>query len=217
MKERPDGYVPAAGYDWLLPLYDPLVRLLDREGALQPMLLEAAQIRESHRVLDVGCGTGTFVAYLKSRQPDATVVGLDGDPKVLAIARRKATERALDIRLDLGLAYEMPYADGSFDRAVSSLVFHHMNREHKGRALAEIQRVLAPGGLFLLTDFGPPLTRWNRVLAHFSSHGASLRDKVDDRLPTMLEKAGFESVLEIDRRSTIVGSMWTYRGRKTEA
>ena len=55
MKARPDDYKPAAGHDWLLPLYDPLTRLLDRGGAERRKFLAAAQIGASDRVLDVGC------------------------------------------------------------------------------------------------------------------------------------------------------------------
>ena len=216
MSERPEHYKPAAGHDWLLPLYDPLTRLLDRGGAARRKFLEAAQIGASDRVLDVGCGTGTFVVLLKAERPGATVVGLDGDPKALAIARRKASQGGLDIRFDENLAYEMPYAEGSFDRAVSSLVFHHMTTDHKLGSLAEVYRVLAPGGLFLLMDFGPPLTGWNRFIGRFSHHGLSMQDNVEGELPGMLAKVGFLDVEVVDSRPSAVGSMWTYRAHKAE-
>ena len=89
MSARREGYIPAAGYDWLLPLYDPVLRLLLREERAKRQLLEQAEVRPGHRVLDVGCGTGTLVILVKTECPEAQVVGLDGDPKALALARRR--------------------------------------------------------------------------------------------------------------------------------
>src|SRR5258708_1611032 len=57
-------YLPAAGRDWLLPLYDPFVKLLGGDAA-RKALLDQAAIRASQRVLDIGCGTGTLVVMIK--------------------------------------------------------------------------------------------------------------------------------------------------------
>jgi ubiquinone/menaquinone biosynthesis C-methylase UbiE len=83
------GYVPALSFDALTRFYDPLVALTLRERKLKGRLLEQARIAPGHAVLDVGCGTGTLALMAKQREPRARVVGLDGDPAVLAIARRK--------------------------------------------------------------------------------------------------------------------------------
>ena len=82
-------YLPAAGHDWSLPLYDPIVKLLGGDAA-RKALLEQAALRPGQRVLDVGCGTGTLATLIKQLYPDVEVVGLDPDPKALARARRKA-------------------------------------------------------------------------------------------------------------------------------
>jgi methylase of polypeptide subunit release factors len=88
MPLRPEGYIPAAEHDWLLPLCDPVLRLLFHEQELRRTLLAQAEVRPGHRVLDIGCGTGTFVLLLKTECPDAEVFALDGDTKALAVARR---------------------------------------------------------------------------------------------------------------------------------
>ena len=82
-------FLPAAGRDWLLPFYDPFVKLLGGDQARQ-RLLDQAALQDGHRVLDIGCGTGTFAVLIKRVHPDVEVVGLDPDPKALARAHRKA-------------------------------------------------------------------------------------------------------------------------------
>src|SRR5207249_10176352 len=94
MMESSRTYFPAAGHDWSLPLYDPIVKLLGGDAARRA-LLEQAGLRPGQRVLDVGCGTGTLATLIKQLYPDVAVVGLDPDPKALARARRKAAPARL--------------------------------------------------------------------------------------------------------------------------
>jgi ubiquinone/menaquinone biosynthesis C-methylase UbiE len=67
--------------------------------------------------------------------PNAKIIGIDGDPTVLAIARAKAEQRGACITFDEGMAYQVPYLDGSFERVVSSLMFHHLTTDDKLRVL----------------------------------------------------------------------------------
>src|SRR5438046_2380861 len=159
-------YLPAAGHDWFLPLYDPFVKLVGGDRARRA-LLEQAGVRSGQRVLDVGCGTGTLAVLIKRLHPDVDVVGLDPDPKALARARRKAEREAVSIRLDRGFSDELPYSAASFDLVFSSLMFHHLSAEEKGPTLREIRRVLRPGGFLHLLDFGG---RALRVPRHTSPH-----------------------------------------------
>jgi ubiquinone/menaquinone biosynthesis C-methylase UbiE len=214
MSARPEGYVPAAGHDWLLPLYDPLCRVLFREDALRREILAHADITPGCRLLDLGCGTGTQAILAKQIHPDAEVVGVDGDEKVLAIARRKAERAGVAVALDLGFATALPYADARFDRVISSLVIHHLVEADKRRALSEILRVLAPGGAFVLADFGPPVTALERIVAKLFLRGQHARENLEGRLPAMLREAGFSRVEELAQRSIGVGRLWTWRARE---
>ena len=85
-------YLPAAGHDWLLPLYDSFVKLLGGEAA-RKTLLDQATMQPSFRLLDIGCGTGTLAILIKRLHPGVDVVGLDPDPKALARAKRKSGTR----------------------------------------------------------------------------------------------------------------------------
>src|ERR687895_68289 len=96
---RPEGYIPALGHDLLTPLYDPLLRWLMREERFKRRLIEQADVRGGHSVLDLGCGTGTLTMMVKQTNPDAEVVGLDGDVNVLKIARAKADKAGVRLLL----------------------------------------------------------------------------------------------------------------------
>ena len=148
-------FVPGMGVEWLLPLYDPLTRLLGLDGSRRDLLLQA-DLRSGHRVLDIGCGTGSLVVLVKRLFPDVEVVGVDPDEKALARATRKAQRFGANIQFDRGFSDRLDYPDASFDRVFSSFMFHHLERDEKARTLREIRRVLkADGGLHLLDFAGP--------------------------------------------------------------
>lgn len=155
MPESGRGYLPAAGHDWFLPLYDPFVKLLGGDRARRALLDQSA-IRPGHHVLDIGCGTGTFVVLIKRLHPNVEVVGLDPDSKALARATRKAERDGVSIRFDQGFAGRLPYPDASFDRVFSSFMFHHLPAEEKEPTLREARRALKPGGSLRMLDFGGP-------------------------------------------------------------
>jgi len=208
------GYLPALKYRWLTPLYDPVIRVAFRESTIKERLVEEAAIKGGQKVLDLGCGTGTLVLLLKRAQPDATVVGIDGDPEVLQIARRKAALSGLEIVLDRGMAYALPYPDESFDVVLTSLVLHHLTREDKARALREVSRVLRPGGSFHAADFGKPQNALMRSLAIVSELLEETKDGVEGRLPEMFRAAGLSGVEETAKFMTPLGTVSLYRARK---
>ena len=83
---------------------------------------------------------------------------------MLGKARRKTDEARARVRFDHGLAQELPYQGVSFDRVVSSLLFHHLNRGQKADAAQEAFRILRPGGQFHIADWGKPSDRLVRLL-----------------------------------------------------
>ena len=97
------------------------------------------------RVLEVGSGTGRFLAALGGR---ARAWGVDPAPEMLEVARGRAHAAGLK----LGTAEELPFKDGWFERAVMWLVVHLLDRP---RAFAELHRVLAPDGRLAIATFDP--------------------------------------------------------------
>jgi SAM-dependent methyltransferase len=212
-----DTFIPALGIGWLTPLYDPLVGRLLGDARFKRRLVRRAGIRSGDRVLDVGCGTASLTIMLKQAYPDAEVIGLDADPRILRIARAKIERAGLDIALDQGLASELPYADGRVDRVVSSLVFHHLTTAQKRRTVGEILRVLRPGGKLHAADFGPPHNAPMRLVSAVIRHFEQVADNFDGLLPGMLRDAGFEDVRRTRGLATPFGSLVLYRAVKPES
>jgi len=124
-----------------------------RSGADLDAMLAAAQLRGHERVLDLGCGAGhtAFAFAAKSRE----VVAYDLTPAMLEQARAGAAERGLaNLRFRQGDAAELGFEDGAFDVVTSRLSAHHYTRPRA--VMAEVARVLAPGGVFLLSDTVAP-------------------------------------------------------------
>ncbi|MGP3943626.1 class I SAM-dependent methyltransferase [Streptomyces sp. 6N106] len=106
----------------------------------RPAMLALAGDVAGRRVLDAGCGSGPLSAALRER--GAVVTGIDASAGMLALARRRLGE---DVALHLAdLGDPLPFADGEFDDVVASLVLHYL--EDWGPTLAEMRRVLRPGG-----------------------------------------------------------------------
>lgn len=209
------SYVPALGFDWLTRFYDPLLALTLREKTLKGRLIDQAAIAPGHDVLDVGCGTGTLAILAKTREPRARVVGLDGDARVLEIAKRKIAAARVDVVLREGLANAAEvFAPESFDRILTSLVLHHLTTEEKALALAAMRRWLRPSGELHVLDFGP---QDNPVLACVArgvvwlDGAARLQDNLDGRLPELIRDAGFANVEETSRAFTPFGSVSFYK------
>ncbi len=196
-------YLPAAGRDFLLPLYDTMAKLMGADRA-RNLLLDRAEIHRNQRVLDIGCGTGTLVVAIKQRHPDTQVVGLDPDGRVLARATRKAEKVRANVQLDQGFADTLPYADGSFDHVFSTFTFHHLEGDQKLPTLREIRRVLKPSGRLHLVDFGGHKTRNGGFLRHLLHSHGRLRDNSEAHVLELMRSAGLNAKV-IARGSAVFG------------
>jgi len=212
--KKEDKYIPAFGFRWLTRFYDPFIRWTMPEAALKRQLVEQARIRPGHRVLDLGCGTATLTILIKQLHPGAEVAGLDGDQKILEIAMAKVARAGLDIALEQGMSFALPYPDSSFDRALSSMVFHHLTGENKARTLQEVFRVLRPGGELHVADFGKPHNALMGLISLIMRRLETASDNIKGLLPGMVRRAGFEEVEEAARRMTIFGTVCLYRARR---
>jgi ubiquinone/menaquinone biosynthesis C-methylase UbiE len=204
VNESQRTYLPAAGYDLFLPLYDLMARVLGADQARQS-LLDQPQLRSARRVLDIGCGTGTFAVLLKKRFPKVEIIGLDPDQKALARAKRKSERAGVSIQFDQGFADELHYESGSFDVVFSSFMFHHLDGKDREKVLHELRRVLKPAGTFYLLDFEVSETGAGKVLFRMFHSSQRLRDNSEERILTLMRDAGFSGSKKIATRPVLFG------------
>lgn len=192
--------MPAASWHWLTPLYDLGCEWVGLGRTFRRDVLARLGLGGSERLLDVACGTGGLLAEVARRYPRVEAAGVDADPGILAIAARRLARWRGRVTLHATRAESLPFPDGTFDAAVSTLAFHHLPTPAKRAALGEILRVLRPGGRFLLADFGftagPRPPWWLRAVESVEYTGDQLRG----RLPEYLAGAGFVGVRCVHRR-----------------
>jgi arsenite methyltransferase len=162
------------------------------------VVLESLALRPGERVVDVGTGPGLLAVDIAAAVgPDGLVCGIDVSDSMLALAQARATQPgSAPIELRQAAADQLPCAEEAFDVAVSTQVFEYV--EDVPAALAEVHRVLRPGGRVLLLDTDWDSIVWRsgddqrmaRVLAAWEEH------LVDPHLPRTLRgslaAAGFE-------------------------
>ncbi|HEV2727736.1 MAG TPA: class I SAM-dependent methyltransferase [Solirubrobacterales bacterium] len=190
------GYVPAAGWRAFTRLYDPVLARTMREKRFRGEMLRRVEpdLPEGGTAVDVGCGTGTFALALKQRRPDARVVGVDGDAEILGLAQVK--QGAAGIEWREGLAQELPLEAESADVVTTSLMLHHLLPDDKRKALAEMKRILKPGGRLHVADWGRPSDPLMSALFYVVQIADGFDRTADHRagqLPAFIEDAGFGS------------------------
>jgi ubiquinone/menaquinone biosynthesis C-methylase UbiE len=176
VSSKPDFGKRATVYDRLRP-YD------DNWREVAETMIREADLA-GRRVLDIGCGTGRFLAQLA---PIAKAWGADASPEMLEVARSRAGVAGLK----LGTAEELPFKDGWFERATMWLVAHLVDRP---RAFAEARRVLAPDGRFAVATFDPSYFDlfWLNELFPTMEAADRARFPTAPELEETLREAGFE-------------------------
>jgi len=159
-------------------------------GQLRELRNRAATLARLHpgeAVLDVGCGTGTLALEAKRCVGQAgRVAGVDPSQEQIARAHAKAARRHLPIDFQIGVIEQFAFPDQTFDVVFSTLMMHHLPASLKRQGLAEIARVLKPGGRLVIADFTRKQERQGQA-ARFHAGGSSLHD-----LAAMVSDAGFE-------------------------
>jgi len=207
-------YVPSLKYDLLTSLYDSVQKWTFPELSSQSKLINQSTIKRGSHVLDIGCGSATLTSLIKKNHPDAIVVGLDADPKVLEIAKKKAAKDNLDIRFDLGFSNQLPYDNESFDVVFSSLLFHHLTKEKKIQTLKEVFRVLRSGGEFHVADWGKPQNVFMRIAflpVQLLDGFETTSDNVKGLLPELFLNAGFNEIQQTAKYTALFGTFLLHK------
>jgi len=151
----------AAMFDRIAPRYDLLNRLLSfgRDASWRRRAVALAGLGLGERALDVGAGTGDLAFALATAAPSGRVIALDLAPRMLARARKRA-DAALGFVV--GSAEELPFPDGVFSCVIAGFAVRNFGDLHRG--LADIRRVLRPGGRVVVLELALPPSRTLRVL-----------------------------------------------------
>ena len=166
--------------------------------AMRKETVALAQPAAGEKVLDVGCGTGTDAIALRAKVGHrGEVVGIDAAPEMIAVARDKATKQGADIDFRVGLIEEIPFPDDCFDLVLSSFMLHHLPDDLKRKGLAEIRRVLKPGGCLLVVDFAAQSHSLIGHLREMVGHGPHSDAR---ELTKMVDDAGFGEVEILESR-----------------
>src|SRR5215212_5162283 len=198
-QHRPSGEAPAKATNGLILkggwrydvhgwLFDTcLFRGKGRE--LRQRTATLAQLQPGDQVLDVGCGTGTLALEVQRRLGSAgRVVGIDPGSEQIVRARAKAVRHDVLIEFQVGVIEQLAFPDQMFDVVLSTLMMHHLPTSLKAQGLAEIVRVLKPGGRLIIADFTRKQER-SGLATRFHAGGSSLPE-----LAALVAHAGFVQV-----------------------
>ena len=158
------------------------VRAWSQRALETPLMIGPPGALRGQRVLEVGCGRGVGIEILLEQLGAAEVVAFDFDPRMVALARERTARFGDRARVFVGDAEQIAEPDASFDVVVEFGILHHI--PHWRGALAEIARVLRPGGLFYFED----------VLKGFVS-APLVRNLFDHPLDTQFTGAEFREAL----------------------
>jgi ubiquinone/menaquinone biosynthesis C-methylase UbiE len=188
------------------PYYDFVTNLMTLGHArrLRRLTVDNALIKPGDSVLDVGCGTGEVSLLAKTRAKAGKVYGIDPAPEMIAVARKKAARKKLDLDFRVDVIESLPLPDSSIDVVTSSLMMHHLPEDLKVRGLAEIYRVLKPGGRLLIADFMRPTGSFlNHIFIAFTRH-QGLKSGIED-IQKLLKAAGFNQIAQSDENVLVIG------------
>jgi ubiquinone/menaquinone biosynthesis C-methylase UbiE len=209
-------FTPAMGRFAPTRFYDPVVALT-RERLWRALAVTYTAPQPDDVIVDVGCGTGSLASLLSRVEPQAQIIGVDPDPDVLVVARRKVAADTVQWRVGMGDALVESVGPDSADTVVSSLVLHQCPVPMKRAVLASTFAVLRPGGRLVIADYGRQRTRLMRLafrIVQLADGKEDTQPNADGVLPELMSDAGFRDVREAEVVPTVTGSISVYVARK---
>lgn len=210
-------YIPALGYDFLTAYYDMAIKITMPEKKFRRLLVEEINPQANEQILEFGFGTGQNLLLVHKANPNTKLEGLDIDPKVKAIAEHKLAKDNIEIPLHLYDGNVLPFAENSFEKVYSCLVFHQLDAETKLNCLKELHRVMKPNGKLIIADWGKAQNKLMRLtfsLVQLLDGFKTTNDNVKGLMPDFISKAGFEDVEVTNSINTAIGTFSYYNAIK---
>lgn len=132
-------------------------------SAIEALVATDLSGRDTERILDLGCGTGTIVNTLGRSYPTHSFLGIDFSESMLATAASKTSAHS-QVQLILADALNVPFDYGSCDVVIIVAVLHELNGNDRRKLLSEAARILKAGGILVVGEHGAPRKRLNRFL-----------------------------------------------------
>ncbi|MEJ3653675.1 class I SAM-dependent methyltransferase [Actinomycetes bacterium KLBMP 9759] len=216
MNER--EFTPALGR-FAPARYIDLAVALTRERLWRSLAVACAAPRPGDVVVDVGCGTGTLLRAVLRVEPSVTAIGVDPDPTLLELARRKLDAAGATAQWHAAMGDELTTVvePGSVDVVMSSLVLHQCPVAVKRAVLDSMHAALRPGGRLVIADFGRQRSRLMRAafrLVQLVDGAADTQPNADGIVPELMVEAGFRDVREPESVSTVSGSISIHVARR---
>lgn len=161
-----------------------------QEKRLGRVAVELLQLQGNEKIIDIGCGTGSLtIAIGQKLNPEkgGLAVGVDAASKMILRARRKEVGLK-QVQFDIAAAEQLGYPDETFDKAISTFFFHHVDYELKVTALNEMWRVLKKGGKAAIVDVDVP-TNWFGKLCAWSGYILFRQEEIRENIEGKLRQA----------------------------
>lgn len=159
-----------------------------QEQRLGRRAIELLDLKGNERVIDIGCGTGSLTIEIAQKlAKNGLAVGIDAAAKMIRLARKKAVDLK-QVQFDIAAAEQLGYEDESFDSAISTFFFHHIDFELKVAVMNEIWRVLKMGGRAVIVDVDIPTTLFGKICA-WSGYILFRQDQIKENIKGKLREA----------------------------
>lgn len=211
-------YIPALGYDFLTAYYDLAIKITMPEKKFRRLLVKEINPQANERILEFGFGTGQNLLLVHKANPNTKLEGLDIDPKVKAIAKHKLAKNNIELPLLLYDGSVLPFADNSFEKVYSCLVFHQLDAETKLNCLKELHRVMKPNGKLIIADWGKSqnkLMRFTFGLVQLLDGFKTTNDNVKGLMPDFISNAGFKDLVITNSINTAIGTFSYFTANKS--
>lgn len=208
-----NDFNPALHYRVLTPFYDRLFKCFLLEIKIRKTLIDQITIENNQTLIDLGCGTATLTVQLAETFKNSTLIGIDADKEILAIARNK--KQLANLQFAIGNCTQLNFENQTIDAVVASFLFCNLSDEDKQKTIAEVKRILKIGGGFYITEWGKPdsfIAAAGFYLLQLLGGFANTKIIRKGLLPKLLKQSGF-SVKQFDKINTVLGTVYFYEAK----